>query len=66
MKKTNEKECPNLKCKSSNIHEITKIENGDAIVRPRLMQEYPKFTNVFYQYECNKCGELFEYWPTKN
>lgn len=63
MEKTNKKECP--KCKSFNIYEGSKIENGDAIIRPIGSQEYPKFTNVFYQCECKKCGKLFEYWPTK-
>ena len=61
MKKTNIKVCP--KCKSSNINKISKIESKDVIIRPIGSQEYPKFTNVFYQCECNKCGELFEYWP---
>lgn len=64
MEKTNKKECP--KCKSSNINTVSKIENGDAIVRPIGSQEYPEFINVFYQCECNECGELFEYWTTKN
>lgn len=64
MEKTNAEACP--KCKSSSINKISKIENGDAIVRPIGSQEYPKFTNVFYQCECNECGALFEYWLTKN
>jgi len=63
MKKTNAEVCP--KYKSSSINKISKIESGDAIIRSIGSQEYPKFTNVFYQCECNKCGELFGYWPTK-
>ncbi len=63
MEKTNKKKCP--KCKNSNIDIVSKIENGDAIIRSNP-QVYPKFTNIFYQCKCNKCGELFKFWPTKN
>lgn len=62
MEKTNKKECP--KCKSSDIEYITKIEKRNIIIRSSS-QEYPKITDIFDQYKCNKCGDYFEFYQEK-